>query len=58
MKLGHDMGLRRWICSLLGIALLGGITLGCSKPPQKTPAEKQKIQKQHKERANREMQDG
>ena len=50
--------LRRWVCSLLGIALLGGITLGCSEPPENTPEEKQKIQQEHKERANREMQDG
>ena len=56
MKFVHTIRLRRWVCSLLGFALLGGVTLGCSKPPEKTPAEKQKIQEEHKERANRELQ--
>ena len=58
MKLSHTTGLRRWVCSLLGIVLLGGVTLGCGKPPEKTPAEKEKIQEDHKERASRELQDG
>jgi hypothetical protein len=58
VKSGTKRRWRCWVGSLLSAALLCGAMSGCSEPPEPTPEEQEKIQQDHRDRAEREMQDG